>query len=136
MAHCRNDSLILKSIDEIRTVQRKRPHRENVLALASKHFGQNLSDGEDSLDSLMEQGVVFSKPTSTSLPSLFVKEDIDNAEATTKIPEETAESESEKEEASSLNKKDSFLNFLDGFATPKKQTFEDCTSGNFPFYIE
>ena len=89
MAHCRNDSLILRSIEEIRTVQRKRPHRENILAFASKHFGLNLSDGEDSLDSLMKEGVVFNKPTSTGLPSLFIKEDINNAEATAEIAEET-----------------------------------------------
>ncbi len=127
MAHCRNDSLILRSIEEIRTVQRKRPHRENILAFASKHFGLNLSDGEDSLDSLMKEGVVFNKPTSTGLPSLFIKEDIDNAEATAEISEETAESESVREEASILNSKDSFLCFLDGLTTPKKQTFEDCS---------
>ena len=73
MAYCWSTSLTLQSIDRIRTVQRKRPHQANVLVYASRYFGLNLSEGQESPNGLMMLGTVYIKPTGDGLASLFVR---------------------------------------------------------------
>ena len=79
MAYCWRTSVILQSIDHIRTAQRKRPHPTNVLEYASRHFGLYMSEGRVSL---MMLRTVYNKPKAAGLTSLFIKkhDDVNNPE--------------------------------------------------------
>ena len=63
--------MTLQSIDHIRTAQRKRPRPINVMEYASRHFGLNMSEGQEYLNSLVMLRTVYNKPT--SLHSLLKK---------------------------------------------------------------
>ena len=77
MANCGSNVLILKSIEELRA-KKKRPNRESVVSHAQKHHGLSIKDSRESLCCLLNNGSVFSRPTSAGLISLFVSEESNN----------------------------------------------------------
>ena len=82
IAHCSSTSVMLQPIYQIKTAQRKRPHPTNFLEYASRSFGLNMSEGQESLNSLMMLRTVYNKPTAAGFTSLFIRRDngVNNSE--------------------------------------------------------
>ena len=75
MVHCWSTSAIPQSIDHIRTAQRKQPHPANVLKYVFRHFGLNISEWQELLNSLMMLVTVYNKSNSAGLTSLVFEKD-------------------------------------------------------------
>ena len=74
MANCGSNLVILKSIEELRA-KKKRPDHESVVSHAQRLNGLSIKDGRESLCCLLNNGSVFTRPTSAGLISLFVSEE-------------------------------------------------------------
>ena len=115
MAHCHNNALILRSIEEL-IARRKRRDHETVVLHAHKHHGLSIEDGRESISFLMNKGFVINKRTQAGYISLFVKEDVKNNDPIIDVPVDNVSTA-----AVGDNHNDSFLRFLDTVETPTKE---------------
>ena len=115
MAHCHNNALILRSIEEL-IARRKRRDHETVVLHAHKHHGLSIEDGRESVSFLINKGFVINKRTQDGYISLFVKEDVKNNDPIIDVPVDNVSRTAVRD-----NHNESFLRSLDTVETPTKE---------------